>query len=134
MLNNMNLQPLSNSNINNEQQYCKGCEKTFPSSSFTINGKSYHTCNTCHTQNRANYQQKLMQQNNVDADQMLIEFTNFNDFMAEFFENKTNTDIENQENLEFKFSCIMNITILKDDFKERADHIIKVISDVDEYT
>ena len=41
---------MNSNNINNEQQYCKGCEKNFPSSSFTNNGKSYRTCNTCHTQ------------------------------------------------------------------------------------
>jgi len=37
----MNLNILTtNNNINNEQrQYCKGCEKDYPSSLFTINRK-----------------------------------------------------------------------------------------------
>jgi hypothetical protein len=132
LINNMNSNILTTNNINNEQwQYCKGCEKNWPSSLFTTNGKLYRTCNTCRLQNKAVYQRKLIQKqqdNAVDP----IEFSDFNDFMAELFEKVTN-DNENQENLEFKFSCTVNITGLEGDFKGRAEHIKKIISDVDEY-
>ena len=122
----------TNNNINNEQrQYCKGCEKNCLSSLFTTNGKLYRTCNTCRLQNKAVYQRKLIQKQQDNADSP-IEFSDFNDFMAELFEKVTN-DSENQGNPEFKFSCTVDITVLEGDFKERAEHIKKVISDVDEY-
>ncbi|CAG8621842.1 1535_t:CDS:1, partial [Dentiscutata heterogama] len=43
---------------------------------------------------------------------------------------------KNQENLrplEFEFSCIINISALEDNSKERTNQIIEVISDIDEY-
>ena len=43
---------------------------------------------------------------------------------------------ENRENLEFKFSCTVNINnTLKNngDFKKQASQIISIIADVDEY-
>jgi len=107
----------TNNNINNEQrQYCKGCEKNCPSSLFTTNGKLYRTCNTCRLQNKAVYQRKLIQKQQDNADSP-IEFSDFNDFMAELFEKVTN-DSENQGNPEFKFSCTVDITVLEGDFKE----------------
>src|SRR4051812_12369438 len=77
--NNMNSNILTTNNtdnINNEQQYCKGCEKNCLSSLFTTNGKLYRTCNTCRLQNKAVYQQKLAQkqQDNADGDQIPIGF------------------------------------------------------------
>ena len=43
---------------------------------------------------------------------------------------------ENNENLEFKFSCIVNTNTLEErgNFKEQANHISSIIADVDEYT
>src|SRR4051812_22550145 len=113
---------------NNEQQYCKGCERNFPPSSFTTNGKSYRTCNTCRIQNRKVYQQKIM----PEVDQMVIEFPDFNDFMADLFEEGN----ENKENIEFKLSCIIKIITLEaaSNLKEWVERIVKVISNVDEYS
>ena len=130
--------PVTNYNINNKQQYCKGCENNFPPNSFTANGKSYRTCNTCRFQDKAAYQRKLLykQQNDADNDQMIIEFHEFHDFLADSFDNiENNENKENRENLEFKFSCTVNINTLdgKDNFKEQASHIISIIADVDEY-
>jgi hypothetical protein len=53
--------------------------------------------------------------------------------LADSFSNKENQ--ENKENLEFKFSCTVNIATLegKCNFKERASHIISTIIDVDKY-
>jgi len=130
-------------NINNEQQYCKGCERYFSPNSFTNNRKSYRTCNACRIQNKAVYQRKLIQkqQNNAYSDdQMPTEFHNFDDFIVhifDLFESITITDNEReQENInpEFKVSYTVNITSLKGNSKERADYIVKTISEVDEYT
>ncbi|RHZ59351.1 hypothetical protein Glove_364g90 [Diversispora epigaea] len=66
---------------------------------------------------------------------MLIDFPDFIDFIAEKFENIANND-EDQENnntKEFKVSCILNISTLTGNSKERAGHIVEIISDVDEY-
>jgi hypothetical protein len=130
----MNPKPLVTNNNNNKQQYCSGCENNYPSSSFTINGKFYRTCNTCCLQNNAAYQQRLLyKQQNLDQ---IIEFDDFHDFLADSFDNRENNENqENQENLEFKFSCIVNINTLEGEcnFKEWASHIISVIIDVDEY-
>ena len=121
-------------NSNNEQQYCKVCEKNFPSSSFTSNGKSYRTCNNCRTQNKGVYQRKL--ENSADA---AIEFHDFYDYFANNFdlfekeqENKEND--ENNNNSEFKVSCIVNIDTLEGNSKEKAGRVIEIISDIDEYT
>ena len=84
---------------------CKECEKNLPLNSFTINGKSFHKCNICRIQNRAVYQRKIMQ-NNANADQKLIDFSDFNDFMANLFEDNN----ENKENSEFNFSCTVKVT------------------------
>jgi len=143
----MNSKPLviTNDNMNNKQQYCKGCENNFPPSSFTTNGKSYRTCNACRIQNKAVYQRKLLhKQQNLDAngendDQNIIEFHDFHDFLADLFGNiniENNENQENKENSEFKFSCTVNINTLegKNDFKEQANHIISIIADVDEYS
>ena len=40
----------------NNKQYCKECEKTLPLNLFTVNGKSFRTCNTCRVQNKEVYQ------------------------------------------------------------------------------
>src|SRR5439155_958708 len=115
----------TNNNINNEQrQYCKGCEKNCPSSLFTTNGKLYRSCNTCRLQNKAVYQRKLIQKQQDNADSP-IEFSDFNDFMAELFEKVTN-DSENQGNLEFKFSCTVDITVLEGDLKSQKNIAIQV--------
>ncbi|RHZ52159.1 hypothetical protein Glove_464g61 [Diversispora epigaea] len=128
----MNSSPLiSNNNINNRQQYCKGCEKNLPLNLFISNEKSFRTCETCCTQNKV-VQQKKSKKND---DQMFIDFPNFIDFIAEKFENIANND-EDQENnntKEFKVSCILNISTLTGNSKERAGHIVEIISDVDEY-
>ena len=102
-----------------------------------MNGKSYYTCNTCRVQNKAVYQRKLTHKQ--DDNQIEIEFHDFHDFIAQIFdsfENITdnNKKQENNGNLEFKVSCIINIITLKGDSKEKADCIIKTISDVDDYT
>ncbi len=71
---------------------------------------------------------------------MAIEFYDFNDFIdyiAQIFDkNITNNNIEQENgiNSEFKFFCTVNIVTLKGNFKEKADHIIEMISDMDEYT
>jgi hypothetical protein len=134
----MNPKPLVTNNNNNKQQYCSGCENNYPSSSFTVNGKFYRTCNTCRLQNKAAYQQRqLYKQQNPDTnDDQIIEFDDFHDFLADSLDNRENNENqENKENLEFKFSCIANISTLEGEcnFKEWAAHIISVITDVDEY-
>ncbi len=134
----MNSKPLvTNDNTNNKRQYCKGCKNTLPPSSFTTNGKSYRTCNTCRFQNKTVYQRKKQQNPDADDDQIIIEFHDFHDFLANSFGNiENNKNQENKENLEFKFSCTVNINTLEDkgDFKKQANHIISIIADVDEYT
>ncbi|CAG8827427.1 14702_t:CDS:1, partial [Gigaspora margarita] len=42
-------------------------------------------------------------------------------------------DKENQNDVEFIFSCSVNINELEDNSKEKAYHIIEIISDIDEY-
>ena len=64
---------------------------------------------------------------------MQIEFPDFNDFMADLFEEYN----ENKENLEFKLSCIIKIITtleVESNLKEWVERIVKVISDVDEYS
>ncbi|CAB4426075.1 unnamed protein product [Rhizophagus irregularis] len=52
-----------------------------------------------------------IQNPDTNDDQIIIEFDDFHDFLADSFDNKENNENqENRENLEFKFSCIMNIT------------------------
>ena len=131
------------------KQYCKGCEKNVFLSSFIVNGKSYKTCNTCCVQNKAVYQRKIQakqQAKKLNKDTGLNEnmefefddfddFDDFNDFIAQIFNTFENSmEFENQENREFKFSCAINTSKLKGNFKEQADYIVKIISDVDEYT
>ena len=132
----MNAKPLIIKNdINNNQQYCKRCEKNLPPDLFITNGKPYRTCNICRIQNKAIYQRKL-QQMNANTDQIVIDFYDFSDFLSNAFENVANSEKENQENkenLKFIFSCTINIIALEGDPKEKAGHIIKIISDVDEY-
>ena len=71
------------------------------------------------------------------ADQTPIELYDFSDFLSEIFyafENAANIeDQENVESREFTFLYTVNIVTLEGNSKEKADHIIKVISDVDEY-
>jgi hypothetical protein len=118
--------------IGNKQQYCKGCEKNVSSSLFISVKRSYHTCNNCRIQNKAVYQRKSQKLN----DQTLIEFYDFSDYLSETldsFENTVMEDKENEENI-ITFSCTVNIITLEDiNSKEKADHMIKLISDVDEY-
>jgi hypothetical protein len=139
----MNSTPLiENDNINNMQQFCKGCEKNLPSSSFiAVNGKSYRTCNNCRTKNKAVYQRKLIskQENDADNDQIIVEFHDFYDFFADnynLFECAIHDkdEQENSENLEFKVSCIVDVNTLEGNPKDQAGRIIEIISDIDEYT
>src|SRR6266496_1246615 len=95
------------------KQYCKGCEKNVFLSSFIVNGKSYKTCNTCCVQNKAVYQRKIQAKQQAK---------------------KLNKDTGLNENREFEFSCAINTSKLKGNFKEQADYIVKIISDMDEYT
>jgi hypothetical protein len=84
----MNPKPFVTNNNNNKQQYCSGCENSFPPSSFTTNGNSYRTCNTCRIQYKAAYQRKLLyKQQNPDTndDQIIIEFDDFHDFLVDSF-------------------------------------------------
>ena len=91
--------------------------KKFTPNSFSINGKSFLTCNACRIQNRAVYQRKIMQ-NNADADQLMpIDFPDFNDFMADSFESMNNNN-KNKENPEFKLSYTVKITSLNGNLKE----------------
>ena len=41
---------------------------------------------------------------------------------------------ENNENLEFKVSCIVDVTTLEGNPKDQAERIIEIISDIDKYT
>ncbi len=126
-------------NTDNTQQYCKGCEKILTSSLFITNGKPYRTCSNCRLQNKASYyRKKQLKSPNADTtDQMPIEFDDLSDFISKIFdeyENAVNNENkENEANLKFQISCTVNIITLNGDSKERANDIIKVISDVDEY-
>ena len=114
----MNTKPLIIKNdINNNQQYCKGCEKNLPSDLFITNGKPYCTCNICCIQNKVIYQWKL-QQMNANTDQIVIDFYDFSDFLSNAFENVANSE-ENKEDLNFIFSCTINITALEGDPKKK---------------
>ena len=78
----------TNNNIGNEHQYCKGCEKTLPLNLFSINGKSYRTCNTCRIKNQEVYQRKSLRKQPINAevaDQTPIELYDFSDFLSEIF-------------------------------------------------
>ena len=57
------------------------------------------------------------------------------DKIFDVFENTANCieNKENETNTKFKFSFTVNIVTLKGDSKERANNIIKIISDIDEY-
>ncbi|CAB4424116.1 unnamed protein product [Rhizophagus irregularis] len=127
-------------NIDNEYQYCKGCEKNLSSSLFITDKRSYRTCITCRIQNK---EQKLVRKQKVnaeDADQIPIELTDLCEILSEIldpFENIERDENENQENVEnheFTFSCTVNIAILEGSSKEKANQIINILSDVDEYT
>jgi len=109
------------------RQYCKGCEKILTPSLFITNGKSYRTCEICRFQNKANYQRRKQQ-----ADQILIEFDDLSDFMYNIIEGEYENK-ENETNTKIKFSFTINIVTLEGDSKDRANDIVKVISDVDEY-
>ena len=52
----MDSKTLTNNNIDNIQQYCKGCEKNLSTSFFVTNENSYRTCNVCHIQNKEVHQ------------------------------------------------------------------------------
>ena len=52
----MDSKTLTNNNIDNIQQYCKGCEKNLSTSFFVINENSYRTCSVCHVQNKEVHQ------------------------------------------------------------------------------
>jgi hypothetical protein len=131
-------------NCDNTQQICKGCEKSLSSSLFITNGKFYRTCSNCRLQSKMNYyrKQQLKSPNADIIDRMPIEFDDLNDYISGIFDEFDNTisneerseNKENEANLAFRFFCTVKITTLKGDSKERANEIIKVISDVDEYT
>lgn len=139
----MDSKTLTNNNIDNIQQYCKGCEKNLPTSFFVTNENFYRTCSVCRVQNKEVHQRKSIykqQLNNPNANIAnqtpieLIELHNFGDFMSEIFNIFENENKENTENLKFEFSCIVNTVTLEGDFKEKANYIIKEICDVDDYT
>ncbi|PKY49361.1 hypothetical protein RhiirA4_405346 [Rhizophagus irregularis] len=72
-------------------------------------------------------------QNNADVDCVIVDFHDFDDYIADLFENMNNST--NKENYEFKLSCIIKSTRLEGDLKEWANcSIVKIISDVNEYT
>jgi hypothetical protein len=127
----MNLK--TNDNIGNEHQRCKGCEKTLPLNLFVINGKSYRTCNTCRIKNKESYQKKKQQIYAGITDQSPIEFIELYDLLSEIYERESENK-ENVVNPEFIFSCTINIATLEGDSKEKANVIIKELSDIDEYT
>ncbi len=63
------------------------------------------------------------------------EFDDFNNFIVQIFNIFENSiEFKNQENREFKFSYVINISKLKGNFKKQADYIVKIISDVNKYT
>ncbi|CAG8804094.1 25995_t:CDS:2 [Gigaspora margarita] len=105
----MNLIPLqiSTDNNDNTQRHCKGCQKDRPCSLFISNNQNYRTCN--------------------------ILYDHIMEFIEPFKGEKTVKDQENQKSLKFEFSCTVNISMLEGDSKERANYIIEVISDADEY-
>src|SRR5437870_3535228 len=78
------------------------------------------------------------QQNSTDDNnnnnQISIEFDVFHDFIAQKFENTTNNNELLNNNPEFNISCTLNLATLKGNFKEKAGHIIEIISEVDEFT
>ena len=103
---------------------------------------SYRSCVTCRIQSKNAYQRKLQQKNAEAGDQISIELTDLYEFLSEIldkFENIADIEIgsENQENVEnhkFTFFCIVNIAILEGNSKEKANHLIQVLSNINEYT
>ncbi|CAB4383212.1 unnamed protein product [Rhizophagus irregularis] len=77
--------------------------------------------------------------NAEDADQIPIELTDLCEILSEIFdpfeniERDENENQENVENHEFTFSCTINIATLEGSSKEKANQIINILSDVDEY-
>ena len=123
--------PVTNSN-GNEYRHCGCCEKYLPLSSFSINGKSYRTCNTCRIKSKEVYQRKKQK---INVEPVQIELIELCDFLSEIlnsFENGNGSENkENVANPEFTFSCVVNINTLEGSSKEKANYIIKEISDVE---
>ncbi len=75
--------------------------------------------------------------NIIKCSQILIELIELYNFLSEIFNAFENiTNFENKENvinLKFIFCYIVNINVLEGNLKEKANHIIKIISDIDEY-
>jgi len=133
------MEPLrTNNNIGNEYQYCKGCERNLPLNMFITSEKSYKSCVTCREHSKKTYQRRKQQTNAETADQISIELSELYEFLSEILDafEKDEDESENQENIgnqEFAFSCTVNIAALEGNTKERANHIIKIISDIDDY-
>ncbi|PKK67333.1 hypothetical protein RhiirC2_751890, partial [Rhizophagus irregularis] len=60
-----------------------------------------------------------MMQNNADVDRVMVDFHDFDDYIADLFENMNNST--NKENHEFKLSCTIKSTRLEGDLKEWAN-------------
>ncbi|RIA86957.1 hypothetical protein C1645_828514 [Glomus cerebriforme] len=67
------------------------------------------------------------------TDKSPIEFIELYDLLLESYERESENK-ENVANSEFIFSCTVNIATLEGDSKEKANFIIKEISDIDKYT
>ncbi|PKY53552.1 hypothetical protein RhiirA4_547713 [Rhizophagus irregularis] len=134
---NGNMEPLrTNNNIGNEYQYCKGCERNLPLSVFITSKKSYKCCITCREQGKKAYQQRKQQTNAETGNQISIELNELYEFLPEILDAFEKEESENQENIgnqELAFSCTINIVTLEGNSKDRANHIIKMISDIDDY-
>lgn len=105
---------------------------------FITSKKSYKSCTTCREQSKKTYQRRKQQTNAKTADQTSIELNELFEFLSEILDafEKDEGESENQENMgnqEFAFSCTVNIIALEGNSKERANHIIKIISDIDDY-
>ncbi|POG62711.1 hypothetical protein GLOIN_2v1882688 [Rhizophagus irregularis DAOM 181602=DAOM 197198] len=131
------MEPLrTNNNIGNEYQYCKGCERNLPLSVFITSKKSYKYCITCREQGKKAYQQHKQQTNAETGNQISIELNELYEFLPKILDAFEKEESENQENIgnqELAFSCTINIVTLEGNSKDRANHIIKMISDIDDY-
>ncbi|CAB4481914.1 hypothetical protein RhiirA1_469807 [Rhizophagus irregularis] len=97
-----------------------------------------HTNVVLHVANKA---KKLI--NNINnktnaetGNQISIELNELYEFLPEILDAFEKEESENQENIgnqELAFSCTINIVTLEGNSKDRANHIIKMISDIDDY-
>ncbi|RIB29550.1 hypothetical protein C2G38_2155006 [Gigaspora rosea] len=125
---------IEENNSNNKENYCSRCDNFHSPESFITNKKTYRTCNKCRTQNKIYKQVK----NNEQSPDNLIEIHDLSDVISQEFESVENSidnaeDKKNRNDVEFTFSCSININELEGNSKEKASKIIEIISDVDEY-